>query len=322
MRLRLSPPAFCWPVSSWWSRLPPDRKGSGRKAGHRRAASTCSQKKIEAAREREGVLTSQIAVVTSKIRALQDDVDSASARLDQLENVLALHQRKLDRLNQLYRHPDAQARLPAAPAQGRDGAPEQAARRHLHLRPDLRADGRARGRELLRPARPARVPERHRRAGRADRERGQGRQAADAGDPERDPQDAQAGRGDDADRGGPHRRAAGRARPARLEPARARHRPARQARDARDRPGGQAGRARAHALAAGAERGARSADPLRPELVDRARPDRRGLGCGLRLAGARRPHERLRLALGTDARGHRPRRRRAGRRSSPPRPGR
>ena len=58
--------------------------------------------KIEAAREREGVLSSQIAVVTSKIRALQNDVDSASARLDQLEDVLALHQRKLDRLNQLY----------------------------------------------------------------------------------------------------------------------------------------------------------------------------------------------------------------------------
>ena len=61
------------------------------------------EKKIAAAREREGVLTSQIAVVTSKIRALQGDVDSASARLDQLEAVLALHQRKLDRLNQLYR---------------------------------------------------------------------------------------------------------------------------------------------------------------------------------------------------------------------------
>jgi murein DD-endopeptidase MepM/ murein hydrolase activator NlpD len=61
------------------------------------------ERKIEAAREREGVLTSQIAIVTSKIRALQDDVDSASARLDQLEDVLALHQRKLDRLNQLYR---------------------------------------------------------------------------------------------------------------------------------------------------------------------------------------------------------------------------
>ena len=61
------------------------------------------EEKIEAAREREGVLTSQIAVVTSKIRVLQSDVDSASARLDQLEDVLALHQRKLDRLNQLYR---------------------------------------------------------------------------------------------------------------------------------------------------------------------------------------------------------------------------
>src|SRR5688500_15175871 len=61
------------------------------------------EEKIEAAREREGVLTSQIAVVTSKIRALEDDVDAASARLDQLESVLALHQRKLDRLNQLYR---------------------------------------------------------------------------------------------------------------------------------------------------------------------------------------------------------------------------
>ncbi len=58
--------------------------------------------KIDAAREREGVLSSQIAVVTSKIHALQNDVDSASARLGQLEAVLALHQRKLDRLNQLY----------------------------------------------------------------------------------------------------------------------------------------------------------------------------------------------------------------------------
>lgn len=61
------------------------------------------EEKIEVTREREGVLTSQIAVVTSKIRVLQGDVDSASARLDQLEDVLALHQRKLDRLNHLYR---------------------------------------------------------------------------------------------------------------------------------------------------------------------------------------------------------------------------
>jgi murein DD-endopeptidase MepM/ murein hydrolase activator NlpD len=61
------------------------------------------QAKINAAREREGVLTSQIAAVTSKISALQDDVDAASARLGELESVLALHQRKLDRLNELYR---------------------------------------------------------------------------------------------------------------------------------------------------------------------------------------------------------------------------
>ncbi len=61
------------------------------------------QAKIEAARAREGVLTSEIEVVTSKIRSLQDDVDSASARLGELETVLALHQRRLDRLNELYR---------------------------------------------------------------------------------------------------------------------------------------------------------------------------------------------------------------------------
>ncbi len=60
------------------------------------------QRKIESAREREGVLSAEIEVVTDKIDALQSDVDAASSRLDQLETVLALHQRKLDRLNQLY----------------------------------------------------------------------------------------------------------------------------------------------------------------------------------------------------------------------------
>jgi murein DD-endopeptidase MepM/ murein hydrolase activator NlpD len=60
------------------------------------------QKKIEQARVREGILTSEIETVTEKIHRLQDDVDSASARLDQLENVLAQHQRELDQLNQLY----------------------------------------------------------------------------------------------------------------------------------------------------------------------------------------------------------------------------
>jgi murein DD-endopeptidase MepM/ murein hydrolase activator NlpD len=63
---------------------------------------TALEQKIQAAREREGVLSSEIEVVTDKIDALQNDVDAASARLGQLETVLALHQRKLDRLNQLY----------------------------------------------------------------------------------------------------------------------------------------------------------------------------------------------------------------------------
>ena len=60
------------------------------------------QDKIDRARAKEGVLSTQIAEVTSKIRALEDDVGAAEVRLDQLEGVLALHQRKLDRLNELF----------------------------------------------------------------------------------------------------------------------------------------------------------------------------------------------------------------------------
>ncbi|MGZ8783802.1 MAG: hypothetical protein ACXWZB_09950, partial [Gaiellaceae bacterium] len=60
------------------------------------------QDKIDAAREREGVLSSQIAEVTHEIRALEDDVGAAEARLDRLEGVLALHQRQLDNLNELF----------------------------------------------------------------------------------------------------------------------------------------------------------------------------------------------------------------------------
>lgn len=58
--------------------------------------------KIDAARAREGTLTTEISSYTAKIRALQGDVDSAQARLDTLEAVLALQQRKLDRLNELF----------------------------------------------------------------------------------------------------------------------------------------------------------------------------------------------------------------------------
>lgn len=61
------------------------------------------QDRIADARKREGVLTEEISQVTSRIRALQGDVDVAEARLGELESRLALQQRKLDGLNALYR---------------------------------------------------------------------------------------------------------------------------------------------------------------------------------------------------------------------------
>ena len=105
------------------------RRDRREKAGHRRPDRRAPEEDRGAPASARACSPSEIAVVTSKIRALQDDVDSASARLDQLENVLALHQRKLDRLNQLYRIQTRKLVLPAAPAQGRDGAAQQAARR-------------------------------------------------------------------------------------------------------------------------------------------------------------------------------------------------
>lgn len=61
------------------------------------------ESKIERAREREGVLTAEIAAVTDKIEALEGEVGNAEARLDQLEAVLALQQQRLDRLTELFR---------------------------------------------------------------------------------------------------------------------------------------------------------------------------------------------------------------------------
>jgi murein DD-endopeptidase MepM/ murein hydrolase activator NlpD len=58
--------------------------------------------KIERARQREGVLSAEIAAVTDKIEALEGEVGVAEARLDQLESVLALQQSRLDRLNELF----------------------------------------------------------------------------------------------------------------------------------------------------------------------------------------------------------------------------
>jgi murein DD-endopeptidase MepM/ murein hydrolase activator NlpD len=60
------------------------------------------QASIDRARERERLLTTEIAAVTSKIRVVQGDVDSAQSQLSKLEAVLALHQRRLERLTELY----------------------------------------------------------------------------------------------------------------------------------------------------------------------------------------------------------------------------
>src|SRR5919201_1680383 len=60
------------------------------------------QERIAAARQREAALNSQIAAVTSKIRALESRVGDVSQRLSILEQDLALHQRRLDKLNALY----------------------------------------------------------------------------------------------------------------------------------------------------------------------------------------------------------------------------
>src|SRR5437660_531617 len=72
---------------------------------HKRAIderiSTVNQK-LAHARVQAGVLTAQISVATTEIRAFQNDVVQAQAKLNMLESQLAMHQRKLDKLNALF----------------------------------------------------------------------------------------------------------------------------------------------------------------------------------------------------------------------------
>ncbi|MEX2645888.1 MAG: peptidoglycan DD-metalloendopeptidase family protein [Gaiellaceae bacterium] len=58
--------------------------------------------KIASANSRSGVLTSQISLVTTQIRSLEDDVSRASAKLDAIENDLAVRRNKLAALTQIY----------------------------------------------------------------------------------------------------------------------------------------------------------------------------------------------------------------------------
>jgi murein DD-endopeptidase MepM/ murein hydrolase activator NlpD len=61
------------------------------------------QQRIEAARAKEARLTAQISNVTKEIRELEARVGDVSQKLSILEQDLALHQRRLDRLNALFR---------------------------------------------------------------------------------------------------------------------------------------------------------------------------------------------------------------------------
>jgi murein DD-endopeptidase MepM/ murein hydrolase activator NlpD len=60
------------------------------------------QARIAAARAKEARLTAQISGVTSQIRSLENRVGDVSQKLSTLERDLALHQRRLDRLNALF----------------------------------------------------------------------------------------------------------------------------------------------------------------------------------------------------------------------------
>jgi murein DD-endopeptidase MepM/ murein hydrolase activator NlpD len=62
------------------------------------------QQRIEAARAKEARLTAQISDVTKEIRELEARVGDVSQKLSILEQDLALHQRRLDALNALFKY--------------------------------------------------------------------------------------------------------------------------------------------------------------------------------------------------------------------------
>src|SRR3954464_7878150 len=58
--------------------------------------------KITRAHAKEASLSSQIGGLTSQIRSLEQRVGDVSERLATLQSALALHQRRLDKLNELF----------------------------------------------------------------------------------------------------------------------------------------------------------------------------------------------------------------------------
>jgi murein DD-endopeptidase MepM/ murein hydrolase activator NlpD len=71
-------------------------------AGDNRDKLDAVQARLAAARAKENRLTRQISDVTSQIRSLERKVGDVSQKLSVLERDLALHQRRLDRLNELF----------------------------------------------------------------------------------------------------------------------------------------------------------------------------------------------------------------------------
>jgi murein DD-endopeptidase MepM/ murein hydrolase activator NlpD len=71
-------------------------------AGDNSGKLSALQARIAAARAKESRLTTQISDITSEIRTLEAKVGDVSQRLSVLEHDLELHQRRLDRLNELF----------------------------------------------------------------------------------------------------------------------------------------------------------------------------------------------------------------------------
>src|SRR5436853_1739513 len=71
-------------------------------SGDNSAKIAALQSRIAAARQHESALNSQIVDVTSQIRKLEGRVGDVAQKLSVLERDLALHQKRLDKLNALY----------------------------------------------------------------------------------------------------------------------------------------------------------------------------------------------------------------------------
>jgi murein DD-endopeptidase MepM/ murein hydrolase activator NlpD len=69
------------------------------------------QEEIEAAKESEGVLTSQLGAVVEELRAAESAVESAQGALDQLEAELATEQERLERLTALLNEQTRRLRI-------------------------------------------------------------------------------------------------------------------------------------------------------------------------------------------------------------------